>query len=92
MAKIRVSVPSLLRSAIGGGAEVELEATTFEHALERLLELHPRLRPHLYDDAGELREHVNLFLGDSEARWLDSWSQPLRDGDTITILQAVSGG
>ena len=39
-----------------------------------------------------LRQHVLCFHNETNTRWLDSMAVPLTDGDTITILQAVSGG
>lgn len=90
--EIRVLLPSLLRRCTGDRAQVSVTATTFEEAVERLVTEHPLLRPHLFDDAGRLREHVNLFLNDDDSRWLESWAQPLRPGDVLTVVQAVSGG
>jgi molybdopterin converting factor small subunit len=89
---VPVSLPSLLHPAADGRGEVKVEAETFEGAMEALLERYPLLRRHLYEESGELREHVNLFWNDQNVRWLDEPQAPLKPGDTITILQAVSGG
>lgn len=89
---VTVSLPSLLAGCTGGARDVEVEASTLEGALEALLAGYPLLRPHLLDDRGALREHVNLFLNDQNARWIDDWSHALRPGDTLTVVQAVSGG
>lgn len=32
------------------------------------------------------------FHNDENTRWLDDLDRPVRPGDTITIIQAVSGG
>ncbi len=87
-----VHVASLLLGATGGRSEVEVEAATLEGSVEALLSRHPRLEVHLFDEGRELRPHVNLFLNDANVRWLDDWRQPLAAGDTLTIVQAVSGG
>ncbi len=87
-----VYVPSLLLGCTGGRSEVEVQASTLEACVEALLARHPQLEVHLFDRSRELRPHVNLFLGDANVRWLDDWRQPLAAGDTLTILQAVSGG
>jgi molybdopterin converting factor small subunit len=89
---VPVSLPSLLHGAASGKGEVTVTAETFEGALETLLERYPLLRRHLYEADGTLREHVNIFWNDQNIRWLDDPGAPLRQGDTITILQAVSGG
>ena len=89
---VPISLPSLLRPAAEGRDEIVVEAATFEGALNALLTAHPLLRRHLYDESGTLREHVNIFYNDQNIRWLEDTAQPLRQGDSITILQAVSGG
>ena len=47
---------------------------------------------HLFDETASLRPHVLCFHNETNTRWLDSMAVPLADGDTVTILQAVSGG
>ncbi len=90
--RILVYLPSLLEQAAGGAREIEISASTLRGAIDVLLDTRPELAVHLFDETGALREHVNLFLNDQNLRWLDDWSVPLGEGDTLTVLQAVSGG
>jgi molybdopterin converting factor small subunit len=91
--RVPVTVPSLLANCTGGARDVEVEAATLEGCLDALLVAYPLLRPHLLDEAGNLRPHVNLFLNDQNARWIDDWAGVrLAPGDTLTVIQAVSGG
>lgn len=90
--EIPVSLPSLLRPAVQGQAEVPTAGETLEEALQELLRRYPLLGPHLYGEDGTLREHVNIFWNDQNIRWLADTAAPLNPGDSITILQAVSGG
>lgn len=63
-----------------------------DDALHDLVERYPLLRVHLYDEDDAVRQHVHLFYNDQNTRWLESLAIPLEPGDTITVLQAVSGG
>ncbi len=90
--RIPVTVPSLLADATGGARDVAVEATTLAGCLDALLAAYPLLRPHLFDQKGALREHVNVFLNDENARWIPDWGIALAPGDTVTVIQAVSGG
>ena len=92
MASVTVLLPSLLVDAAGCGRELSLEAATLADALERLTELHPALRVHLFDESGRFRQHVLCFHNEENTRWRHDLSGRLADGDTIRILQAVSGG
>jgi len=67
-------------------------AVTLEDALQRMREEYPLLRVHLYDEEEKLRPHVLLFYNGESIRWLDRLDLPLRLGDRLEILQAVSGG
>lgn len=89
---MRVRLPSLLTAATGGTKEVTVEAGTVQGAIDRLLAEYPTLAVHLYDESGELRPHVNVFHNATNIRWLESLGDPVADGDTLTVMQAVSGG
>jgi molybdopterin converting factor small subunit len=89
---VTVHLPNLLLECTQGRREVELEAATLAGCVEALLARHPLLEVHLFAEGRELRGHVNLFHNDVNVRWLDDWSRPVAAGDTLTILQAVSGG
>jgi hypothetical protein len=52
----------------------------------------PLLRVHLFDEAGALRQHVQIFVNGTDSRHLPSLQVPVADGDEIIVLQAISGG
>ena len=89
---VKVSIPSLLLGATGNEREVTVEGETLEGALRDLVERYPLLKVHLYEEDGAVRTHVHLFYNDQNTQWLESLEIPLEPGDTITVLQAVSGG
>ncbi|MCI3921590.1 MoaD/ThiS family protein [Paenibacillus sp. TRM 82003] len=89
---IEVSVPMLLSDCTNGKTRFSLEAATLAEALERLVGEHPLLRRHLYTEQGRVRQHVLLFLNEENIAWLERLDVPLRAGDRLRVLQAVSGG
>ena len=91
MARVRLELPSLLRDVVSAGS-MAVEGNTLQEALEDAYQQLPTLRVHLCDESGRFRQHVLCFLNDVNTRWLENVDQPLKDGDCITILQAVSGG
>lgn len=90
--QIDVTIPGLLADCAGGKRQFPLEAATLAEALQRLLETHPRLRPHLYDEGMSLRRHVLIFFNDDNVATIQDRNRPLRAGDRLLVLQAVSGG
>lgn len=89
---IEVNIPTILRDCTGGLNPVTIEAATLAEALQRLNDTYPLLRVHIYDEAGKVRTHVLIFYNDESTRWLESLDIPLKPGDRLEIVQAISGG
>ncbi|MHC4827051.1 MAG: MoaD/ThiS family protein [Planctomycetota bacterium] len=85
-------LPSLLGPVVNGVHSVGVEGNTVSEVLAALVDRHPALAVHLFDETGGFRQHVLCFHNETNTRWLESLEVPVADGDTITILQAVSGG
>ncbi len=92
MPRVTVDLPSMLSRITGAPAAVSVEASTLRSALDAVVEQHPALASHLFDEQGVFREHVLCFHNQTNTRWLPSPDVAMSDGDTVTILQAVSGG
>ena len=90
MAQIRIPTP--LRPFTGGNAEVKVEGTTVGVALNNLTQQYPDLRQHLYNDKGELRSFVNVFLADENVRALHGSETPLTETAQLRIVPSVAGG
>lgn len=87
-------LPSSLREVNGGRSALELpaDAGTVGEALRALQERHPAVYQRLVTERGELRPHVNLFVGGGDIRWSGGMDTPLPDGEELVVLPAVSGG
>lgn len=92
MPQVTVSLPSLLDPVTGGVREMAASGATLREVFADLLEREPRLKPHLFNEAGELRRHVLCFHNGTNTRWMDGWDEAVADGDTVLFMQAVSGG
>jgi len=71
---------------------MHVSGDTLDGALEEMCRIQPSLAIHLFDESGGFREHVLCFVNDTNSRETGASKLVLHDGDTITILQAVSGG
>ena len=89
MAVVHVTIPSMLATLVRGERRFDVDADDLVHVVGALFDRHPELRVHLLDEQGALRPHVSLFHNDEAIRALTG---PVSDGDTVTVLQAVSGG
>jgi molybdopterin synthase sulfur carrier subunit len=89
---VTVRVPAQLRTLTGGSSEVSVDASTVGDALKALDAAHPGMGERIFDDAGQLRRFVNVFLADEDVRFLQGVDTPVREGQTLSIVPAVAGG
>ncbi len=68
------------------------ESVSLAEALEELWLACPAIRDRVLTEQGEVRPHVNIFVGAESSRWSDGLAMPVPDGAEISILPAVSGG
>ena len=89
---VTVRIPTQLRTLTGGAGEVQVEASTVGEALKALDAAHPGMGDRLFDEGGNLRRFVNVFLADEDVRFLEGLATPVADGETLSIVPAVAGG
>ena len=79
---IKVRIPTQLRPLVGGAGEVEVEGATVGDALKALDASYPGFGERLFDESGNLRRFVNVFMGEEDIRFLDGpgHSRPHRCG------------
>lgn len=88
----KILVPSALRQFTNGQSEVRVKGATAGEALHNFAEQFPEARRHLFDDKGQWRNFVNIFLGDQDVRFLKKEATPVQDSDVVSIVPAVAGG
>jgi sulfite reductase beta subunit-like hemoprotein/molybdopterin converting factor small subunit len=87
-----VRIPGMLLEATGGADLLEIDAATVREALAVLAGRYPRLAEQILDGNGEILQSINLFVGEDDIRGLGGLEAPLRPGQELTILPALSGG
>lgn len=91
---IIIELPSALQPFARGERVVVLHQScdTVSQALMVLGARCPGVVDRVLTEQGELRPHVNIFVGDESVRFRGGLDAPVEDGDTIVIVPAVSGG
>jgi molybdopterin converting factor small subunit len=89
---VKVLIPTALRAFTDGNAEIEVEGRTAGEAVEAVAEAYPDIRRHLYDEQGELRSYVNIFVGDEDIRSFGGLSAPVAEDGVVTLVPAIAGG
>ena len=85
-------IPTPLRAYTGGKSEVNVGGANVGEALADLTTQFPTIKPHLFNEADELRPFVNLFIGENNIKDLQGVSTPIKDGDRLVLIPSIAGG
>ena len=89
---IKVRVPTPLRSLTGGQSDVSASGDSVASAINDLETQYPGIAGRIYDESGEIRRFVNLFVNGEDIRFLDGTGTKLKAGDELSIVPAMAGG
>ena len=89
-----VYIPAPLREFSEGQSKFELDESpaTLAGALSALWIRFPGLRDRIATEQGEIREHINIFIGDADVRFTGGLNSRLPAGAEISIVPSITGG
>ncbi len=88
---VTVKIPTQLRAATGGEAEVEVDGSNVGEVLDAVFAAYGDLRERITQD-GSLRRFVNVYVSGEDIRFQQGLETQINEGDEVTILPAVAGG
>ena len=90
---VTVYLSGHLKSYTGGETERQFDKdfATVGETLDSLWKVFPALRDRILTEQGEIRQHVNVFVGSDDVKRLKGLNTPLKSSE-IHIFNAVSGG
>lgn len=90
---VTVHLSGHLKPFSDGKVEISLSGNfaTVGDVLDSLWKQHIALRDRVLNEQGEIRQHVNIFVGSDDIKRLKGLQTKL-DSDELHIFNAVSGG
>lgn len=87
-------IPGPLCPFTGGRSQVEVETSpaNLRDALEGLWTLYPGIRDRIATEGGQVRDHINVFVGNEDVRYTGGLATAVPAGAEIWIVPAISGG
>jgi molybdopterin synthase sulfur carrier subunit len=82
-----VQLPSVLAAEAGGQKTFELDAPTAGAALRAL-----PIADLVFDEYGELRPLVNVYVDGADVRHGDGLDTPLHHDSQVRVVAAIAGG
>jgi molybdopterin synthase sulfur carrier subunit len=87
----QIKIPTPLRPYTANQAQVSVNGATVGEALTSLTTQYPELKQHLFNGA-ELRNFVNVYLGEEDIRFLGGLETELATADSLRIIPSIAGG
>jgi sulfur-carrier protein len=82
-----VVIPAVLAAEAGGEKRFEVDAATAAEALRQL-----PVANLLFDEAGELRRLINVFVDGTDIRGANGLDEPLHADSEVRVVGAIAGG
>src|SRR5260370_14562731 len=89
---ITIQIPTALRRHTAGVGSVACAATNLEELFSALDEKFPELKPHLRDEAGQVRRFLNIYVNEEDIRFLVWPDYIFSQGDAFPLVPSISGG
>ena len=89
---VRVRLPPVLRTVIGGSSALEADGRTIAEALHNLAEAHPALGLHLFDEAGAARRNIICLHRGDLVRATEFAARTVEASDELVLTNALAGG
>ncbi len=82
-------IPTPLRAYTNGQSDVTVNGSNISEALADLTTQYPTIKPHLFNEGGDLRPFVNLFVGENNIKDLQGVNTPIKDGEKLMLDSIV---
>ena len=87
-----IRIPTPLRKFTDGKSEVDVEGGTGRESFDDVENRHGGLKDKIFDDAGEVRRFINVFVNGEDVRHAARLDTPVKDGDELSGVPAIAGG
>ncbi|HEY1350046.1 MAG TPA: MoaD/ThiS family protein [Ktedonobacteraceae bacterium] len=89
---VTIEIPYPLRAYVEGKAEVQFAAASVGQLLHELTQQYPRITPHIFNDTGQLRKFILIYLNDEDIRYKGGLEAEVYTDSTVKIIPALAGG
>jgi sulfur-carrier protein len=89
---LKIIIPTPLRKLTQNLDVVEVEATTVKDVLDQLNARFPGFKGKVFDESGELRRFITIYVDGEDVRFLENLSTPVANAREVSIVPAIAGG
>ena len=89
---VTVRIPTPLRKYSDGNAAIDVEGGSVREAFAELEQKCAGIQEKVFDDTGEIRRFINIFVNGEDIRYLQGPDTAVNAGDELSIVPAIAGG
>ena len=89
---MKVYISATLRNFFGRNPVIEISEKNITEILDKLTDEYPEAEKILFDEEGNLRKFVQIYVGDENKTQKEFWSDEIKDNSEVLLLPAVAGG
>jgi len=89
---VKILIPTPLRQYTEKNDSVTSKGHTVGEVLQDLTSKYSQLQKHLFNERGELRSYVNIYVNDEDIRYIENTGTQLKENDVISIVPSIAGG
>lgn len=88
----KIIIPTPLRKYTNNEANFISSKRNVKEAVAELTDTYPDLKHHLYDQSGNIRSFIKVFVDEEDIRTLDNENTAVSEHSVISIVPAIAGG
>ena len=89
---VTIRIPASMQRLTQAQSSVEVAGGSIREILESLEGRFPGLGSAIFDDAGNLRRFLNIFVNEDDIRNLSGADTAVKNGDEVYLVPAIAGG
>ena len=87
-----INIPSPLRKFSNNQSKATLAGNTVRQVMSNFGNENPEIVQHIFDQDGNLRKFIRVYLGDTDIKALDNEDTRVDKDSIISIIPAIAGG
>ena len=88
----KVIIPTPLRKFTDNTASIDANGGTIKESITSVADQFPELKKHIFEEDGEIRKFVRIYVGDEDINVLDKENTKVSKDSVISIIPAIAGG
>ncbi|MDA0196116.1 MAG: MoaD/ThiS family protein [Bacteroidetes bacterium] len=88
----KVIIPTPLRKFTHNQGTINTDGGTIKENIVSLAEQFPDLKKHIFDENGDIRKFIRIYLGDEDINVLDKENTKVLPDSVVSIIPAIAGG